>query len=412
MKRYVVSILTFVMLLSFTLGFGVTTIKFMNFSSSGGNEKYLDQWKAAFEKQNPDIKVDIETVGFSDYFTKLATVIAGGNAPDVFELNFENFNTYASKGVLYNLSKMIQQTKYDLSIVNKNALAAFQVSGTQYGLPYSFSNVVLIYNKDLFDKAKVAYPTDKWTWTDVLNAAIKIRALGPSIFGIYQPITFNEFYKMVQQNGGSVLNKDGTAFTLNSPANVETLQYMLDRVIKYNVMPNEAQLAGMGDWDLFISGRLGMIVTGSWAFPTFKEKANFNWDIAVEPGNKKKATHFFSNGLVMSKDTKNAEAAFKWMTFLSTNKDVAMTRVNAGWELPAAMYPDVIQQYKLVTPPANKQAVFDSLNYLVTPPAIVEFQKVSDIVNKHLEAAIYGKETAKQALDNAQAELEKTIKLK
>lgn len=412
MKRYVVSILTFVMLLSFTLGFGVTTIKFMNFSSSGGNEKYLDQWKAAFEKQNPDIKVDIETVGFSDYFTKLATVIAGGNAPDVFELNFENFNTYASKGVLYNLSKMIQQTKYDLSIVNKNALAAFQVSGTQYGLPYSFSNVVLIYNKDLFDKAKVAYPTDKWTWTDVLNAAIKIRALGPSIFGIYQPITFNEFYKMVQQNGGSVLNKDGTAFTLNSPANVETLQYMLDRVIKYNVMPNEAQLAGMGDWDLFISGRLGMIVTGSWAFPTFKEKANFNWDIAVEPGNKKKATHFFSNGLVMSKDTKNAEAAFKWMTFLSTNKDVAMTRVNAGWELPAAMYPDVIQQYKLVTPPANKQAVFDSLNYLVTPPAIVEFQKVSDIVNKHLEAAIYGKVTAKQALDNAQAELEKTIKLK
>jgi len=43
-------------------------------------------------------------------------------------------------------------------------------------------------NKDLFDKAKVAYPTDRWTWTDVLNAAIKIRALGPSIFGIYQPI--------------------------------------------------------------------------------------------------------------------------------------------------------------------------------------------------------------------------------
>ncbi|MBP8658154.1 MAG: extracellular solute-binding protein, partial [Fervidobacterium sp.] len=207
MKRYVVPILMFAMLLSFTLGFGVTTIKFMNFSSSGGNEKYLDQWKAAFEKQNPDIKVDIETIGFGDYFTKLATVIAGGNAPDVFELNFENFSTYASKGVLYNLSKLIQQTKYDLSIINKNALAAFQVSGTQYGLPYSFSNVVLIYNKDLFDKAKVAYPTDKWTWTDVLNAAIKIRALGPTIFGIYQPITFNELYKMVQQNGGSVLNK-------------------------------------------------------------------------------------------------------------------------------------------------------------------------------------------------------------
>ena len=291
----------------------------------------MDQWKEIFEKQNPDIKVEIETVGFGDYFTKLATVIAGGNAPDVFELNYENFNTYASKGVLFNLDNLIKQSGYDLSIINKNALEAFQVASTQYGLPYSFSNVILIYNIDLFDKAGVSYPTNEWTWEDVLSAAQKIRALDPMIFGIYQPVTFNELYKMVQQNNGSLLSDDGTAFTVNRPENIETLQYMVDRVLKYNVMPTDAQMAGMGDWDLFISGRLGMIVTGSWAFPTFKEKADFNWDIAVEPGNKKKATHFFSNGLVMSKDTKKAEASFKWMTFLSSSKEVAEGRVKANW---------------------------------------------------------------------------------
>lgn len=392
--------------------FSVTTIKFMNFSSSGGNEKYLEEWEKIFEKQNPDIKVEIETVGYGDYFTKLATVIAGGNAPDVYELNYENFTTYSSRGILYNLDSLINNAKLNTSIINSNALEAFQSNGVQYGFPYSFSTVVLIYNKDLFDRAGVSYPTDSWKWEDVLNAAQKIRNLDPMIFGLYQPITFNELYKMVQQNNGSLLNQDGTSFTLNTPENIETLQYMVDRVLKYNVMPTDAQLAGIGDWDLFMSGRLGMIITGSWAFPTFKENVDFDWDITVEPGNTKKATHFFSNGLVISKDTDNPEAAFKWLSFLSTSKEVAESRVKANWELPVALYPDIIELYKSDFPPKNKDAVFDSLNYLVTPPKLEEFQKVADIVDKHLEAARYGVKSAKQALDDAQAELERTITLK
>ena len=121
MKKAISIILLAMIIMGFSIGFGVTTLKFMNFSCAGGNEKYLEEWKQMFEKQNPDIKVEIETVGFGDYFTKLATVIAGGNAPDVFELNYENFNTYASKGVLFNLDNLIKQSGYDLSIINKNA---------------------------------------------------------------------------------------------------------------------------------------------------------------------------------------------------------------------------------------------------------------------------------------------------
>ena len=90
------------------------------------------------------------------------------------------------------------------------------MNGKQYGLPESFSNVVLIYNKDLFDQAGVSYPTDDWTQDDVQNAAEKIRALGDDIFGIWQPITYNEFFKVVAQYGGSLLNEDKTQFTINS----------------------------------------------------------------------------------------------------------------------------------------------------------------------------------------------------
>ncbi|MCR4403028.1 MAG: sugar ABC transporter substrate-binding protein [Firmicutes bacterium] len=387
------------------------TIKFLNFSSSGANEQVLDQMRQEFEKQHPDIKVQIETIGYGDYFTQLQTRIAGGKAPDAYELNYENFVTYAKKGVVMDLGSLIRETGFDTSVLNPNALGAFAVSGQQYGLPASFSNVLLIYNKDLFDKAKVSYPTASWTWADVDRAAQKIRALGKDIFGLSQPIQFWEFYKMVAQNGGSILSADKTKFTINSPQNVQTLQVMVDRVRKSNVVPTEAQLAGMGDWDLFKAGRLGMLVTGLWAFPDFKQNVTFNWDVEVEPGNVKKATHFFSNGLVINKNTKCSKEAFEWIKFMSASKEAAMLRVKAGWELPAVTYPDVLQAYMKDTPPANRKAVFDSLDYLVTPPVIEQFSEMADIVGGHLAAAVAGVKTPKQALDDAQKELEQKIKL-
>lgn len=339
----------------------------------------------------------------------MQTRVASGSAPDAYELNYENFIAYAKKGVLLDLTPLFGN--FDTSVLNKNALEAFRADGKQYGLPASFSNVVLFYNKDLFDQAGVDYPTSSWTWADVNQAAEKIRALGNDIFGIYQPIQFWEFYKTVRQNGGGLMNDDMTAFTVDRPENVETLQHLVDRMLKTNVMPTEAQMAGMGDWDLFKSGRLGMLVTGIWAFPDFSANITFNWDIEVEPGNKQKATHFFSNGLVINKDTKVAEAAFEWVKFMSASREAATIRVEAGWELPAVTYDDVLQKYLQVTPPNNKKAVFESLNYLVTPPVVEQNAEMTDIINMHLQAAAMGAKSPADALRDAQAELEKRINL-
>ncbi len=388
------------------------TIDFLNFSGSGEPSKYLEEMKKVFEEQNPDIKINIEIVGFGEYFTLLQTRIAGGTAPDSYELNYENFVTYAKKGVLLDLEPLFVKNNFDTSVLDKNALEAFKLEEKQFGLPAMFSDVVLFYNKDLFDKAGASYPTADWTWHDEQKAAEKIRALGDNIFGICHPIHFWEFYKVVQQNGGSIFNEDKTKFMVNSPQNVETLQFMVDRVLKSNVMPTEAQVSGMGDWELFKAEKVGMIVTGIWAFPEFIKNCNFEWDIAIEPGNTKKATHFFSNGLVINKDSKKVEQAFKWISFMSASKEAAKIRVDSGWELPAVTYPDVLASYLEQTPPASRQVVFDSLQYLVTPPVIEQFAEMADIMGKHLEAARDGVKTPQEALDAAQKELEAKIKLK
>ena len=186
------------------------TITYANFNASGSNEETLQKMYDAFHEEFPNITVQIETIGYDDYFTQMQTRVAGGTAPDCYELNIENFAAYANKGALAEL------TGIDTAGYDETALSAFNLDGKQYGVPGNFSNVVLIYNKDLFDQAKQDYPSDDWTWDDALKAAKAIRALDENTYGIYQPITFNEFFKVAAQYGGSILSEDKSAFTINS----------------------------------------------------------------------------------------------------------------------------------------------------------------------------------------------------
>ncbi len=388
------------------------TLKFEQFSGSGDNEAYLKQMIDEYTKVNPNVTVELQTIAYADYFDQMMAKISANQAPDVFELNYENFVSYAKKGVLLPLDDIISSTGYDVGKYNSMALNAFSADGKQFGVPNSFSNVLLFYNKDLFDRAGVSYPTNEWKWNDALEAAKKIRALDENIFGYFRPVQFFEFFKVIKQNNGTLFNADMTKFTVDTPENREAVQYMVDMINKYNVMPSDEQLAGMGDWDLFKAGRLGMMVTGVWAIPDMTRDCDFAWDIAIEPGNKAKATHFFSNGYVLSKNTKNAQTAFEFAAFISSAKEAVQIRLDAGWELPPVSDQAIMDQYKAITPPSNRQAVFDSLDYLVTPPVIEQFQEFQDIVGKHLNTVVTKNATVEEALAACQIELEEKIKLK
>ena len=388
------------------------TIDFMNFSANEGGLLTLGLMKDLFEKENPNIKVNIETFGYDTYATQLQTRVGGGDAPDCFELGLDAFPSYVDQKAILPLDDMMAASSTDLSVLTDKSLQAFSINKTKYGMPYSYSTVVLIYNKDLFDQAGVAYPTADWTWADADAAALKIKALGDDYYGLIQPISTYEFFKVVKQYNGGLLNDDNTAFTVNRPENVQALQRLVDNVLVSNICPSKEQRGSLDEWGVFKLGKTGMIVTGIWAFPSFTTDCAFNWDIAVEPGAATKATHYFANGLGVSADSKNAEAAYKWIEFIGTSEQVAQLRVQLGWELPCATYSSAMDQYAKLTPPANRQAVFDSLNYVVPVPQIAQFSQMADILGVELDAAANGSKTPQQALDDAQAALEAAITLK
>ncbi|GAA2214463.1 sugar ABC transporter substrate-binding protein [Nonomuraea monospora] len=382
---------------------GKVTLRYFTFSAAPDHVKDLDTIEKAFEKENPNVDVVVETAPFDQYFTKLQTSIAGGTAPDTFELNYENFVTYASAGSLLDLGTVAGDV--DTSVYAQSSLDAFKRDGKQYALPASFSTVVLFYNKDLFDKAGVPAPTADWTWQDEQAAAEKLTDKKKGVYGDFQPVQFFEFYKTLEQAGGEFLSADGKKSAFNSPQGVKAATWLVSKVGK--TMPTEAEIGGTADYDtnLFKSGKLAMWHNGIWQFAGLKD-VPFEWDVVVEPGDSAKASAVFHNAVAASSGTKHGKEAWAWARFLSASDTAATTRIQSSWELPPVSDQQVLSGYLKDPEPANRQAVFDSLKSIALPPVIKRQQEMQDAVTKELSEAAAGRKSVQDALTAAAAEVD------
>ncbi|HPO26312.1 MAG TPA: sugar ABC transporter substrate-binding protein [Petrotogaceae bacterium] len=405
MKKLLLAVLSVCL---FVVAFGAVEITYMNYSALPSHEETLKLIVKEFEKKNPGIKIKLVNVPWDDYFLKLSTSFAGNDAPDTFEINYENFVEYASDGLLLPLDSLNKQFNFNANeIFAEKAYKAFSHNAVQYGFPEKFSTVVLFYNKKLFDEKKLAYPTNNWTWKEEMEAAKKLTDSKKGIWGVYQPVQFWEFYKVLTQAGGSFITANKAS--LNSKAGIDAVNWLVDKQ-KLGVMPTDAQAGGLKSEDLFVAGKVAMVHTGIWMFKMFRDEASFDWDIVVEPGMESKGTHYFVDGVVASKNTKHKEEAWKWIKFLTTSEYNAKLRYEKGWELPAISNEKYLEPFLTEnSKPANKKAIFESLSYSSLPPVIKGWSALSDIVNKELSDVALGNKTAQDALKAIDIEINKKL---
>ena len=383
------------------------TVSYFTFSAAPDHLNTLKALIQIFEKKHPNIQISFQTAPYSDYFTKLQTQIAGGQAPDTFELDYGTFYGYATSGALMNLSKVAKtDPSFKPAVYYPKAYQAFAVGKTQYGLPESFSDVLLFYNKDLFRAAGVAFPTSKWTWKDEMAAAKKLTNASKGIFGDYQPIQFYEFYKVLAQNGGSFFNATKTKATFDSPAGIAAASWLLSK--PGTVMPTPEQQGGLADDAMFKLGKFAMWHNGIWQFAAMKD-APFQWDVVVEPAGKVKANHFFANTIVASAKTSHSKEAWQWLRFLAASHDSVKARVGSSWELAPVQDKAAYAAYLKQSPPTNRQAVLDALKNPVLTPTIKAESQMQDIVGKALDKAQLGQVTAAQALHDAAAQVNQLL---
>ena len=326
-------------------------------------EPAMKQIVAAFEKQNPNISVDIQLTPYADYFTKLQTAASAGSAPDVFWMNGPNFQLYASNGQLMSLAGLpITTADYPSSMVS-----LYKYDGTQYGVPKDFDTVGLWYNKAIFKAAGVALPTANWTWADFDTAAAKLTDKAKGIYAVGATLEGQEnYYDTIFQAGGTVISADGKSSGYDSAASISGLEFWTNLIAK-GESPSLAQMNDTAPINMFESGKLAMFWGGSWDANAFAQNANTktNVDVTVLPEGVKRATVIHGLANVIYAKTPHAQQAEKFVEYLGSQQ-AADIEADTGTVIPA--YNNTQQAWVKAYPQYDLQSFLDELAYAVPYP--------------------------------------------
>ncbi|WP_394554701.1 ABC transporter substrate-binding protein [Agromyces sp. MMS24-JH15] len=165
---------------------------------------------AQFEEENPNITIEPIYTDWAGYWDKLSTSIAGGDTPDIIQMDEKQLSTYAANGVLADLagySSILGTEDFPSAVLGTGAL-----DGTQYGVPVGINSYTIIANKDLLAQYGVDVPDDEdWTWDDFVDTALEVsKASGGATVGT-QSWGFEDggLNNWLRQRGSSLFSTDG-----------------------------------------------------------------------------------------------------------------------------------------------------------------------------------------------------------
>ena len=363
----------------------------------------ISEWQAA----HPNIKVIFEHTPYTGYDSKILTRIAGGAAPDIIATEVDYFVTFASKKVLEDLNPYLAaETEFTKNSFFPKILERFTVNDQVFAIPRDVAPFACVfYNKKLFDEAKIPYPTDDWTWDDMLRMAralTKQDASGRTVqYGFYGWAWQNFVYG----NGGALVDnvKNPTKTRLTDAESAEGIQFYADLTNLYKVMPTPVALSNMGmGVDLMCaSGRLAMFLSGIWETPGLRNY-KFEWDVAMFPKNPKGIRAFGSGGsgyaiLKSSKHKKEAWELIKALTGPSGQSQLA----KRGLAQPSRI--DVSEGdswAKDPAPPANKKMLNEAVKHVVFGPFHPRWREIEEkYLMPQLDLVFNGKKTAAAAMN-------------
>jgi len=276
---------------------------------------------ANFEKENPDIKVKAE---WGVNFQKHLTQFAGGVSPDV---SFWPWGPakLVPKDLLLPLNDLIDKHELDLSQYFKSIIGYYDYKGKIYLIPQQLKTIALMYNKDIFDKFNVPYPTEDWSWDDYYEAARNLTVDTDNdgrrdYYGTQLP----DPNIWVILNNSDIFDWNKGKSLLNTERTKEALEFVVKLYRECCPSSREVQTFGgysgsFGIWSIepFLTGKVAMVP--AWAFmvrDTTRIKS-FDWDIVPIPKAPDGKRHqvFYEGGLCISKSCKHPDEAFRFIKY-------------------------------------------------------------------------------------------------
>ena len=344
-----------------------TTLKWSvwDISSTTYYQPLIDE----FEKAHPDVTIEMVDLGSTDYQTVLATELTGnGSDFDVVTVkDVPGYMTLVNKGVLEPLDSYISDSGVDLAQY-KGLTDQITVDGKLYELPFRNDFWVLFYNKDVFDKAGVAYPTNDMTFDeyDKLARSVTVDTPGQEVYGAH----YHTWRSAVQLFG--ILDGKNTILD----GKYEFLKPYYDMVLaeqEDGVCQDYATLktSGLHYSGAFAQGNVAMMNMGTWFISTLIEKIKTgeytdctNWGIAKYPhadGVEAGSTLATITSLAIPTNAPHKDLAWEFVNFVSGAEGAEV--LAATGTIPAVMTDEVANLVSATEGfPKDDETSVDALN--------------------------------------------------
>ncbi|MEM1165563.1 MAG: extracellular solute-binding protein [Planctomycetota bacterium] len=316
-----------------------TTLRVLHWGDSA-ERRIVAQLIEAFEADHPGIRV--QQIHTNDFDSKLKTMLASGEPPDLFYLRADDVAQFAA----LKLVLPVPDGSLALDDYYPVLLDAFRFDGSNigkgplYGIAKDFSTFVMYVNVNLFEAAGIAVPYDGWTWAEYEDAVRHVtnhaRSTGDERYWGGALQTWHEALRVIVWSfGGSFFSAAGFSdIALNEPPAIEALEMirrlrLVDRVV-YN-----ASGLGQSEEELFFAGRIGVIgPIGRWKVPDWRSVDDFEWDIVPVPHAGTPVTGIATNAWAVARDTEHPDAAFQLLAFLTGEPGQRLT-AELGLAIPS-----------------------------------------------------------------------------
>lgn len=266
---------------------GATVIKFgIHVANPEEQEPVTYNIVQAFNKANEGkYKVEFEAADTETHSKNMKLKAEDGTLPQIFWIEGSEASEYSEAGVLMDLTEFLDENT-EIKKALGGMEAAFKDDNGQFGLPYQCNVQGIFYNKELFDKAGVSYPTDDTTYDEFVEMikALKTSGVTPLAIGSknsgFAMWEFNEFLARYgwEDNIENILSGSDKFNNAELLACFEKLKGLKDA----GAFPdNMATIEYFDAKQLFDGGSAAMFGTGQWDCAEFDEnigdKIGFWW---------------------------------------------------------------------------------------------------------------------------------------
>lgn len=386
---------------------------------SGVNEEAIQKITDDFMKKNPKVTVKLENQGkYTELFDKLMASAKSNQLPTIAQVYSNRLSWYISKDLVEDLTPYMKDSETGFTQDDYNDIPQMFLddgiwNNKQYAMPFNKSQMVLYYNKTMFDEAKVAVPT---TWEEWADAAKKLTVDKdgdgePDVYGcVFANNLSTDIIPWLKQAGGTTMNEETNELYFNTPETKEAVEFLNGMI-----QDKTARLAG-DDKSANApvqDGRAAMCVASTSALPYIEEGTmeGIEIDAAALPAHKTDDQLYYgTNVTVFASGTEmQKQAAWEYIKYLTNTENTAYFAAQTGYiPVRKSAQQDPVFKAVLDAKPI-KQLSFECMDRGFQGLRNIGGINALDELGKQLDLVFSGEKSVDDALKDAQTNGEKAM---